>query len=97
MKIVATKEIWDVSNPLPCVRIAPISDFTDGFLLVDWEKWVDYVNYKTRELRIYNLPFDSWIAVFCAKIDGCYSSHIDYEASLQNATQTVISDFISWL
>jgi|LakMenEpi03Aug12_release.lakeMendotaPanAssembly.Ray.scaffolds.fasta_scaffold2284582_2 hypothetical protein len=42
LKLSASKEIWDETNPLPCVRIAFLSDFTDGNLLIDWEKWIDY-------------------------------------------------------
>ena len=44
LTLLASKEIWDESNPLPCVRIAFLSDFTDGNLLVDWEKWIDFCN-----------------------------------------------------
>ena len=47
LKLSASKEIWDETNPLPCVRIAFLSDFTDGNLLIDWEKWIDFVNHNS--------------------------------------------------
>jgi hypothetical protein len=41
LTLLASKEIYDGTNE-PYVRIAFLSDFTDGYLEVDWEKWVDY-------------------------------------------------------
>ena len=42
LTLIASKEIYDATNPLPCVRIAFLSDFSDGAVRFDWEKWVDY-------------------------------------------------------
>jgi hypothetical protein len=41
LTLLASKEIYDGTNE-PYVRIAFLSDFTDGYLEVVWEKWVDY-------------------------------------------------------
>jgi len=41
LTLLASKEIYDGTNE-PYVRIAFLSDFTDGYLEVDWKKWVDY-------------------------------------------------------
>ena len=41
LTLLASKEIYDGTNQ-PYVRIAFLSDFTDGYLEVVWEKWVDY-------------------------------------------------------
>ena len=49
LTLLASKEIWDKSNPLPCVRIAFLSDFSDGAVCFDWEKWVDYCDAHKRQ------------------------------------------------
>ncbi len=49
LTLLASKEIYDATNPLPCVRIAFLSDFTDGNLLIDWDKWVDYCDAYKQE------------------------------------------------
>jgi hypothetical protein len=41
LTLLASKEIYDGTNE-PYVRIAFLSEFADGYLEVDWEKWVDY-------------------------------------------------------
>jgi hypothetical protein len=41
LTLLASKQIYDGTNE-PHVRIAFLSDFTDGYLEVVWEKWVDY-------------------------------------------------------
>lgn len=82
LQLLASKEIWDETNPLPCVRISFLSDFSDGAPLIDWEKWVDYVDTE------YNTG-QRWM-----EYSGQY---IDYERSLEGANKYVLLDFIEWL
>ena len=48
LTLMASKEIYDATNPLPCVRIAFLSDFSDGAVYFDWEKWIDYCDAHKR-------------------------------------------------
>jgi hypothetical protein len=41
LTLLASKEIYDGTNQ-PYVRIAFLSDFIEGTLYRDWDKWVDY-------------------------------------------------------
>ena len=60
LTLLASKEIWDETNPLPCVRISFLSDFTDGNLLVDWEQWVDFCDEKYSE---------DWVQTLYGKVE----------------------------
>ena len=81
LTLLASKEIWDESNPLPCVRIAFLSDFSDGAVCFDWEKWVDYCD---AHKQYYYIIKDN---------EGV----IDYERTLEGDNKWVLFDFMRWL
>lgn len=60
MNYTASKTIWDVSNPVPCIRVAFLSEFADGTLYADWEKWCEFCqSHRTEE----------WVFSFMGEID----------------------------
>ena len=89
LQLLASKEIWDETNPLPCVRISFLSDFSDGNLLVDWEKWVDFCNEQWNE-KLYA----EWLQLNDPKFE---SDGVNYERTLECANKWVLLDFINWL
>lgn len=82
MNYLASKDIWDESNPLPCVRIAFLNEACDGTLYVDWEKWCEYL----QEQRALKQDFVQ-----------CFGDQIDYETTLLGADNNTIQHFINWL
>ena len=88
LKLLASKEIYDRTNQ-PYVRIAFLSEFADGYLEVDWKKWVDYCY----EHKPYDYIQKHEGMIDYEQIEGM----IDYERTLEGANKWVLFEFMNWL